>query len=82
MPADVKQRCGAKTRGGVPCQAPIVRGRNRCKLHGGLSTGPKTPEGKTRSMQALHAGYLQWRARNQPRKADRLRPTPTRRNCE
>ena len=28
----------------------IVRGL-RCKFHGGMSTGPKTPEGKARSAQ-------------------------------
>ncbi len=50
-----RPRCGAKTRSGRPCQAPAVwdkvnnRPRNgRCRLHGGLSTGPKTPEGKAR----------------------------------
>jgi glucans biosynthesis protein len=32
-------RCGAKTRGGSPCRLPALRGRTRCKLHGGLSTG-------------------------------------------
>lgn len=44
---------GARTRKGSPCQAPSVwskendKARNgRCKLHGGLSTGPKTEVGK------------------------------------
>jgi glucans biosynthesis protein len=32
-------RCGAKTRGGTPCQRPALRGRKRCRLHGGLSPG-------------------------------------------
>jgi glucans biosynthesis protein len=32
-------RCGAKTRGGTPCQRPAIRGRKRCRLHGGLSPG-------------------------------------------
>ncbi|MGA8696874.1 MAG: HGGxSTG domain-containing protein [Xanthobacteraceae bacterium] len=32
-------RCGAKTRAGTPCQRPAIRGRRRCRLHGGLSTG-------------------------------------------
>ena len=30
-------RCGAKTRAGTPCGRHPVRGRNRCRLHGGLS---------------------------------------------
>ena len=32
-------RCGAKTRAGGACQCPSIRGRNRCRLHGGRSTG-------------------------------------------
>jgi hypothetical protein len=32
-------RCGAKTRAGLPCQRPALRGRKRCRLHGGLSPG-------------------------------------------
>jgi hypothetical protein len=53
-----KPLCGAKTRSGKPCKAPgLGRGR-RCKLHGGKSTGPKTPEGKTRSLAALRGGRI------------------------
>lgn len=37
-------RCGAKTRRGTPCQCPAVT-NGRCRLHGGLSPGPKTAEG-------------------------------------
>ena len=46
------RRCGAKTRSGGACQNPAIKGRSRCKLHGGLSTGPRTPEGKARSIAA------------------------------
>jgi hypothetical protein len=42
-------RCGAKTRSGTPCRGPAMRGKKRCKLHGGKSTGPRTPEGLARS---------------------------------
>ena len=42
------QRCGARTRSGTPCQNWPVRGRRRCRLHGGMSTGPKTLEGRAR----------------------------------
>lgn len=28
-------RCGAGTRGGLACRAPAVRGKLRCRLHGG-----------------------------------------------
>jgi hypothetical protein len=44
-------RCGAKTRRGTPCQCPAMR-NGRCRLHGGLSTGPKTAAGKERSRTA------------------------------
>ena len=47
------RRCGAKTRAGGVCQNPAIGGRNRCKLHGGRSTGPKTEAGKARVI-AVH----------------------------
>jgi hypothetical protein len=43
-----RKRCLAKTRQGTPCQNPVVTGRNRCRMHGGKSTGPRTAEGKAR----------------------------------
>lgn len=44
-------RCGAKTRCGQPCQSPSMR-NGRCRMHGGKSTGPKTPDGRERSRRA------------------------------
>ena len=44
--------CLAKTRSGAPCQKHPIAGRTRCRLHGGLSTGPKTPEGKAACVAA------------------------------
>jgi hypothetical protein len=45
------------------CKRPPVPGRTRCRLHGGLSTGPRTPEGKkvvgenrARLNRQLHTG--------------------------
>lgn len=32
-------RCGAKTRTGFPCQSPAVKGRLRCRMHGGTNKG-------------------------------------------
>jgi hypothetical protein len=32
-------RCVALTRAGAACQCPGIRGRKRCRLHGGLSPG-------------------------------------------
>ena len=38
-------RCGARTRSGCACRAPAMA-NGRCRMHGGRSTGPRTPEGK------------------------------------
>ena len=46
------QRCHAKTRQGTPYQNPVVTDRNRCRMHGGKSTGSRTHEGKARSIAA------------------------------
>jgi hypothetical protein len=41
-------RCGARTRSGEPCQGPAVRGRMRCRMHGGAagSGAPLLHDGK------------------------------------
>ncbi|WP_318527335.1 HGGxSTG domain-containing protein [Ruegeria aquimaris] len=41
LPKSQRPVCGAKTRAGGQCQARAVPGKRRCRLHGGLSTGPK-----------------------------------------
>ncbi len=58
-------KCGARTRAGKLCCQPAVRTpgwkdspRNgRCRFHGGLSTGPRTEEGKRRVGDAAKARY-------------------------
>ena len=53
--------CGARRRrDGEPCQGLSVPGRQRCKWHGGASTGPRTDEGRARSMENLR----QYRSRD------------------
>jgi hypothetical protein len=55
-----REKCGARCKQtGMPCKAPPVwdhaaaRPRNgRCRMHGGLSSGAKTPEGKARQRAA------------------------------
>jgi hypothetical protein len=47
-PKNPGQSCGARTRRGTACQKPPLAGKTRCRLHGGLSTGPRTAEGKAR----------------------------------
>lgn len=58
--ANKPPRCGARCSDGHACRAPAVwlagegRPRNgRCRLHGGLSTGPKTAAGWANSLAAL-----------------------------
>ena len=41
-----------KLAGAPPCQKAALNGKTRCRLHGGLSTGPRTAEGKARSIAA------------------------------
>lgn len=48
---DNAPRCGAKTRAGTPCRAAAMP-NGRCRMHGGPSTGPRTPEGLERSRKA------------------------------
>ncbi len=31
--------CGARTRSGAPCKTPPMRGKKRCRMHGGMSPG-------------------------------------------
>ena len=62
------QRCGAKTRKGTSCQKPPLTGKARCRLHGGLSTGPKTPEGKARIAAAQRKHGRRSRAFTEARK--------------
>lgn len=46
--ADAK-RCGAKTRSGKPCEAPAVKGKLRCRMHGGNSPG--APKGNQNALK-------------------------------
>jgi hypothetical protein len=62
-PKSERPKCGARCRDGTRCQAPAVwdrerdRPRNgRCRMHGGLSTGPRTEEGKRRSREGARLG--------------------------
>jgi len=48
----MKTHCGAHARStGKPCQAKALA-NGRCKNHGGMSTGPMTPEGRQAIAQA------------------------------
>jgi len=57
--------CGAKTRRGTPCQCKALLRGGKCKFHGGMSTGAKTPQGKARQL----AGFYRWLAQKNAQKA-------------
>jgi hypothetical protein len=52
------RRCGARNRRGTACGSPAML-NGRCRLHGGLSTGPKTAEGieRIRRAKTKHGHY-------------------------
>jgi hypothetical protein len=52
-------RCGARTRRGCPCRGPAMT-NGRCRMHGGASTGPRTPEGlaRLRAARTSHAPQI------------------------
>ena len=43
-------RCGARTRRGSPCRAPIVTGKARCRMHGGAE-GSGAPAGNQNALK-------------------------------
>lgn len=68
----IKKKCGAYARTtGSPCNSKALN-NGRCKLHGGMSTGPKSSEGKERvakatkyrmlngQLEASKKGYETW----------------------
>jgi hypothetical protein len=67
-------RCGARNRRGGPCQGPAMK-NGRCRNHGGLSTGPKTPEGieRIRKAQTKHGWYSQAAVEQRRQTTRRLR---------
>lgn len=40
--------CQARTRAGRSCRCPVVRGRHRCRMHGGKNAG--APKGQANGM--------------------------------
>jgi hypothetical protein len=56
-----KQRCGARVRHRRGfCRKWPVPGKDRCRFHGGRSTGPPTEDGKALSLEAMRAGRQRW----------------------
>jgi hypothetical protein len=61
--------CGAITRKLFSCRLHVVPGMTRCRLHGGLSTGPKTTEGRARIAAAQRLRWERFRAARRERGA-------------
>ncbi|MFY9772001.1 MAG: HGGxSTG domain-containing protein [Xanthobacteraceae bacterium] len=47
-------RCGARTRSGKPYRAPAVKGKKRCRMHGG-APGSGAPRGNQNALK--HGRY-------------------------
>ncbi len=74
VPKRDRVRCEATTRKGTPCAMPVVPGKIRCRLHGGLSTGPRTAEGRARIVAAQRARWQ--KAKKLPKPAIAAAPPP------
>jgi hypothetical protein len=62
LPSKLRPACGARNRRGEPCRLKLIPGKRRCRFHGGLSTGPASPEGRARIAQAQRQRWARWRA--------------------
>lgn len=67
-----KTLCKARTRRGTSCQCKALP-NGRCRLHGGLSSGPKTEEGKRRIADAQRE---RWRRQKAGSSIDRPKHSP------
>ena len=56
--------CAARTRRGTSCKRKGSGRGGRCKLHGGMSTGPRTWTGRQAISQGQAARWARWRAEN------------------
>jgi hypothetical protein len=67
IPRGERPRCGAQTRAGGACQAQALLTKSgkpgRCRVHGGLSCGPKSKRGKETNRRRARAQMLdRWAA--------------------
>jgi hypothetical protein len=53
--------CGARTRRGSACRRIVEPGARRCRLRGGMSTGPRTAEGRQRIADAQRERWRRYR---------------------
>ncbi len=61
LPKRMRPLCGTQTRTGGRCKVRVEPGKLRCRFHGGMSTGPKTAEGRARIAEAQRRRWAAWR---------------------
>ncbi len=62
--ATERVNCGARTRTGRPCRAKSEPGKQRCRFHGGMSTGPRTDAGRQRIAEAQRRRWAAYREKS------------------
>ncbi len=50
MAMHLSPRCGSRTRKGAACLAPAVKGKRRCRMHGGAE-GSGAPKGNKNALK-------------------------------
>lgn len=74
-PEQARVICGARRRSdGETCQALSVQGKRRCRWHGGCSTGPRTADGRARSLANLRQFAGEALLVNQTSEPEAIRP--------
>lgn len=85
MPGSIRKSfgpiCGARNRRGEPCQCKLLLKGGKCRFHGGLSTGSRTPEGRQRQIEANRRRKGEKRSKY-TRKPKITAPTPEQRKAE
>ena len=73
LPINQALQCGAMTRRGKPCRSLVVRGKRRCRMHGGAA-GSGAPVGNKNALR--HRSLLRRGHRSSARviRADQARP--------
>lgn len=61
-----QSKCLARTRKGGLCQKFSIGSKERCRLHGGASTGPRTLKGREKIAEAQRIRWERWRRSRLP----------------
>ena len=74
LPRRLRPICGARNRRGEACVVRVEPGKRRCRFHDGLSTGPRTSEGKAGIAEAQRRRWARSSTKTL-RDADNYNPT-------